>query len=180
MNALKQNLNYDEGLAIAFKFHEAYERLAPSFGYETRLDTKAFDPDSANGRLMIAVCSEVTAELHADRDRLLTERALLSLHADHLTAACGVKDAALREAQVELERWDDWRGEGAVNIDSIVLSALSAALSAPSPISALLERLRAAEQKLTSAHRDNDYLAGCLASAVKAYGKTALDHETIP
>jgi hypothetical protein len=47
------------GLEIAKAFHEAYERLAPSFGYETRKDTKAFDPTSANGKLMTAVCQEV-------------------------------------------------------------------------------------------------------------------------
>lgn len=47
----------EEGMARAM--HEAYERLAPTFGYETRPDTRSFDPDSANGRLMIAVCREV-------------------------------------------------------------------------------------------------------------------------
>lgn len=44
---------------LARAFHETYERLAPSFGYETRPDTKAFDPESKNGRLMIAVCAEL-------------------------------------------------------------------------------------------------------------------------
>ena len=44
---------------IAKKFHETYETLAPSFGYETRKDTKVFDPNSQNGKLMIAVCKEV-------------------------------------------------------------------------------------------------------------------------
>lgn len=44
---------------IAREFHEAYERLSPSFGYATRADTKQFDPDTPNGRLMIAVCEEV-------------------------------------------------------------------------------------------------------------------------
>lgn len=48
-----------DGLEIAKKFHEIYERLAPNYGYETRADTKAFDPDSPNGQLMIAVCTEV-------------------------------------------------------------------------------------------------------------------------
>src|SRR5690606_27510165 len=55
------------GAEVARAFHEAYERLAPSFGYETR-------PESAvpweqvpenNRRLMIAVASEVTAALRA-------------------------------------------------------------------------------------------------------------------
>lgn len=46
-------------LELAIKFHDTYERLAPQFGYKTREDTKTFDPDSANGRLMIAVCREI-------------------------------------------------------------------------------------------------------------------------
>lgn len=50
-------------LRAAMLFHDTYERLAPSFGYETRPDTKAFDPESPNGRLMIAVCGEVLAAL---------------------------------------------------------------------------------------------------------------------
>lgn len=43
----------------ARKFHEAYERLAPQFGYQTRPDTKDFDPKSPNGQLMIAVMKEI-------------------------------------------------------------------------------------------------------------------------
>lgn len=44
---------------LAIAFHDIYERLAPSFGYETRLETRRFDENSANGRLMIAVCNEI-------------------------------------------------------------------------------------------------------------------------
>jgi len=44
---------------LARVFHEAYERRAPQFGYETRQETKVFDEDSPNGQLMIAVCEEV-------------------------------------------------------------------------------------------------------------------------
>ena len=50
-----------EPLELAIRFHEVYERLAPSFGYETRPDTREFDPDSKNGRLMVAVCGELLA-----------------------------------------------------------------------------------------------------------------------
>ena len=46
-------------LALARQFHDTYERLAPSHGYETRPDTRDFDPDSPNGRLMTAVCKEI-------------------------------------------------------------------------------------------------------------------------
>lgn len=61
---------------IAQFFHYTYERLAPQFGYETRVDTKQFDPESANGKLMIAVCSVVLSGIRkparkelADLDR---------------------------------------------------------------------------------------------------------------
>lgn len=40
--------------AMAEAFHETYERLAPDYGYQTRLNTRNFDPKSANGLLMIA------------------------------------------------------------------------------------------------------------------------------
>ena len=50
-------------LRIARKFHNLYESLAPQFGYETRADTKAFDPDSKNGKLMVAVCGEMGRRL---------------------------------------------------------------------------------------------------------------------
>lgn len=51
----------DWAVARARLFHDTYERLAPQFGYETRPDTKAFDPESPNGRLMTAVIRELDA-----------------------------------------------------------------------------------------------------------------------
>ena len=44
---------------LAILFHDTYERLAPSFGYETRDDTKVFDQTSKNGKLMVAVAHEI-------------------------------------------------------------------------------------------------------------------------
>lgn len=49
-------------LRLATFFHDTYERLAPSYGYETRPETKRFDPDSPNGRLMIATCEAIIEE----------------------------------------------------------------------------------------------------------------------
>lgn len=46
-------------LELAIWFHASYERLAPSFGYETRTESRVFDPQSKNGRLMVAVCGEL-------------------------------------------------------------------------------------------------------------------------
>jgi len=44
---------------LAIRFHDTYERMAPQFGYETREETRKFNPESNNGQLMIAVCQEI-------------------------------------------------------------------------------------------------------------------------
>lgn len=59
-------------LSLAEHFHKIYERRAPEFGYETRRETRAFNPGSANGKLMIAVCSEILRDFNA---ALAAERA---------------------------------------------------------------------------------------------------------
>ena len=48
---------------LAKLFHDTYERLAPEFGYATREDTKVFDQNSANGKLMVAVCEVILQSL---------------------------------------------------------------------------------------------------------------------
>lgn len=52
-----------DGPTLAVMFHNNYERLAPSYGYETRKETRKFDPDSPNGKLMIATCEAIMNEL---------------------------------------------------------------------------------------------------------------------
>jgi hypothetical protein len=46
-------------------WHDKYEELAPSFGYQTRPDTKQLDFDSPNGKLMY----EVAKHFYLDRER---------------------------------------------------------------------------------------------------------------
>ncbi len=57
----REGSSMTEAEALARRFHEAYERLAPEFGYKTR-DASAvpweFVPD-ANRSLMIAVAAEI-------------------------------------------------------------------------------------------------------------------------
>lgn len=53
---------------LARQFHERYEEIAPLYGYKTRADTKVFDPESPNGRLMRAVCLQVVGPIIAERD----------------------------------------------------------------------------------------------------------------
>jgi hypothetical protein len=55
-------------IELAELFHEIYERRAPKFGYETRKETRSFDPNSPNGQLMIAVCGEIIDDLCLDTE----------------------------------------------------------------------------------------------------------------
>jgi hypothetical protein len=52
---------------LAELFHDTYERLAPSFGYETREASAVpwAEVPAQNRALMIAVCAEVLAVLAA-------------------------------------------------------------------------------------------------------------------
>jgi hypothetical protein len=50
---------------LARRFHETYERLAPSFGYTTRPETAVpwEQVPAPNRQLMVAVCEELLHEL---------------------------------------------------------------------------------------------------------------------
>lgn len=50
-----------DAAALAKKFHETYERLAPEYGYKTRKDSavKWADVPAKNKSLMTAVCAEL-------------------------------------------------------------------------------------------------------------------------
>jgi hypothetical protein len=54
---------------LARRFHEAYERLAPQFGYQTRRETAVpwDEVPEQNKRLMIAVCDELLRGVLAAR-----------------------------------------------------------------------------------------------------------------
>ena len=62
MNDEKTQIN-KHATYLAEKFHRYYEEFATRFGYETREETKKFDRNSANGKLMIAVCDKILQDL---------------------------------------------------------------------------------------------------------------------
>lgn len=62
-NRVDDAMHIQEDLALAKTFHEHYEKLAPKYGYETRKDTREFDADSDNGRLMLAVAGEIRRQI---------------------------------------------------------------------------------------------------------------------
>lgn len=61
-------------LEMATLFHEIYERLAPSFGFNTRYNTRVFEPVSRNGKLMIAVCKEILEKLDKEQKDSLKQQ----------------------------------------------------------------------------------------------------------
>jgi len=61
---------------LARKFHEAYERLAPKYGYETKKETRKFVPESKNGRLMIAVADEILTFLFSRYHAPIAQQAI--------------------------------------------------------------------------------------------------------
>lgn len=63
---------------ITLEFHKVYEELAPQFGYETRKDTKDFDFNSDNGKLMYATVEKVVEPILNELDRLQKENEELS------------------------------------------------------------------------------------------------------
>ncbi|GAG16336.1 unnamed protein product [marine sediment metagenome] len=62
--------------ALAKAFHEAYERLAPSFGYATRVESAIpwEEVPEQNRLLMIAVAAEVLDYLEAITDPKVAEQ----------------------------------------------------------------------------------------------------------
>lgn len=63
MEDTQDNVQNQIAINLARKFHRYYEELAPKFGYETREDTKKFDSQSKNGKLMVEVCRRIIADL---------------------------------------------------------------------------------------------------------------------
>jgi uncharacterized protein YukE len=104
-----------EALSLARMFHDLYEQLAPEYGYETREETRVFNPFTKNGALTVRVCSEIlaktdlipgpaVADLEKEKRRLAkcqSERGKLqvqnSKQADHIVELRNALDRAAKK-----------------------------------------------------------------------------------
>ena len=59
-----------EILEITKEFHDKYEKLASEYTYETREDTKVFDINSNNGKLMYATVNEIVSPILKENKQL--------------------------------------------------------------------------------------------------------------
>ena len=59
-----------EILEITKEFHDTYEKLASEYTYETREDTRVFDINSNNGKLMYATVNEIVSPILEENQEL--------------------------------------------------------------------------------------------------------------
>ena len=59
-----------EILEITKNFHDTYEKLASEYAYKTREDTKVFNINSNNGKLMYATVNEIVSPILKENQEL--------------------------------------------------------------------------------------------------------------
>lgn len=74
-------------------FHYTYEMLALNFGYETRKDTKKFDFDTPNGKLMYATVEKIISPILEENQEL--KKQLEKIKNEPLTNRIGRIDSVI-------------------------------------------------------------------------------------
>ena len=60
----------EEIAEITKNFHDTYEKLSKDYDYETRKETRVFDINSSNGKLMYATVNEVIKPILEENTKL--------------------------------------------------------------------------------------------------------------
>lgn len=60
----------EEILEITKKFHDTYEKLSKEYNYETKKETRVFDINSSNGKLMYATVNEIISPVLEENQEL--------------------------------------------------------------------------------------------------------------
>lgn len=143
---------------LARRFHEAYERLAPSFGYKTRDETAVpwEDVPEANKRLMEAVVGEVCDRLSVERDRLDDRNAALR---DQLENNRSLLDTARAERDAALAARDDAQSAAFAAMEHYN-ATLGRALKAENELAAAVAERDTARAALKDAEQQNELLEG--------------------
>ena len=64
----------EEILEITKKFHDTYEKLSKDYDYETRKETRVFDINASNGKLMYATVNEVIKPILEENTKLINQQ----------------------------------------------------------------------------------------------------------
>lgn len=105
MKWLGVDMSGERAKEIAKFFHETYEKLAPSFGYETRPESAVpwEDVPQQNRALMVAVAGRVMEKFESDRVALSDRVEAAERAVDDADRVAG---AAQRQMRVMLDKWD--------------------------------------------------------------------------
>lgn len=60
----------EEILEITKKLHDTYEKLSKEYNYETKKETRVFDINSSNGKLMYATVNEIMSPVLEENQEL--------------------------------------------------------------------------------------------------------------
>ena len=82
----------EEILEITKKFHDTYEKLSKEYNYETKKETRVFDINSSNGKLMYATVNEIISPVLEENQELKKQLK------EKENIACDWKDSCLENA----------------------------------------------------------------------------------
>ncbi len=103
-----------DGAALAQKFHETYERLAPQFGYQTRKESAGAweSVPEKNRQLMIAVATEILSTTQPDEQKTQLLRELRDDIIEQATDTLwvGLTDTVCERLTMIIG--DDWGADG--------------------------------------------------------------------
>lgn len=91
-----------EILEITKKFHDIYENLSKEYCYETREDTRVFDINSSNGKLMYATVNEIVNPILKENEQLKEQIINISNYIKYRNVSSAVQQQVL-SYQIELE-----------------------------------------------------------------------------
>ena len=66
-------MSEEEIKKLVLEFHNTYEKLSTEYNYETRKDTRQFDFNSPNGKLMYAVIRKVVVPKLQQKESIIKE-----------------------------------------------------------------------------------------------------------
>jgi len=66
-------MSEEEIKKLVLEFHNTYEKLSTEYNYETRKDTRQFDFNSPNGKLMYSVIRKVVVPKIQQKENIIKE-----------------------------------------------------------------------------------------------------------
>ena len=89
----------EEILEITKKFHDTYEKLSKEYNYETRKETRVFDINSSNGKLMYATVNEIISPVLEENQE--SKKQLENCYCNRTDCSGRIKDSKVYDSLVQ-------------------------------------------------------------------------------